>query len=102
MTYLLDAYSWCTKTDRDLEITPEFAEGLSAFLRPGTEEFELTRQLSLNPEHLLGRRLEAIVLAVLGQLRAKANWHRISREWIYGDPPATELGRQEAAFFQRP
>ncbi|SKT33330.1 putative ATP-binding protein [Mycobacteroides abscessus subsp. abscessus] len=20
------------------------------------------------------------------------NWHRIAREWIYGEPPATELG----------
>jgi hypothetical protein len=32
-------------------------------------------------------------------MRARANWHRIAREWIYGDPPVTELGRQEAAFY---
>jgi hypothetical protein len=38
---------------------------------------------------------------VLGQLHARANWHRIAREWMYGDPPATELGRQEAAFYAR-
>jgi hypothetical protein len=31
-------------------------------------------------------------------LRATANWHRIAREWIYGDEPATELGRQEVSF----
>ena len=31
-------------------------------------------------------------------LRATANWHSIAREWIYGDEPATELGRQEATF----
>jgi hypothetical protein len=39
-----------------------------------------------------------MVLAVLGQLQVSANWHRIAREWIYGDPPGTELGRQEADF----
>jgi hypothetical protein len=36
---------------------------------------------------------------VLGQLEATANWHRIAREFLYGDPPQTELGRQEAEFF---
>jgi hypothetical protein len=40
-----------------------------------------------------------LTLAVMSQLRAVGNWHRIAREWIYGDPPETELGRQEAAFY---
>jgi hypothetical protein len=53
----------------------------------------------MDPEHLLGRRLEVLVLAVLGQLRASANWYRIAREWSYGEDPLTELGRQEAEFF---
>jgi hypothetical protein len=52
----------------------------------------------MNPEHLLGRRLEVQVLAVLGQLSSSANWYRIAREWEYGEPPQTELGRQEAEF----
>ena len=30
---------------------------------------------------------------------ARHNWHRIAREWIYGDDPVTELGREEAAFY---
>jgi uncharacterized membrane protein YdjX (TVP38/TMEM64 family) len=29
---------------------------------------------------------------------ARGNWHRVAREWMYGDEPVTELGRQEAAF----
>jgi hypothetical protein len=40
-----------------------------------------------------------LTLAVISQLRATANWHRIAREWIYGDEPQTELGRQEAGFY---
>lgn len=35
---------------------------------------------------------------MLGQLRASNNWNAIAREWIYGDEPVTELGRQEAAW----
>ena len=35
----------------------------------------------------------------MSQLRATGNWHRIAREWIFGDPPVTDLGRAEAAFY---
>ncbi|MHB8531469.1 MAG: AarF/ABC1/UbiB kinase family protein, partial [Solirubrobacteraceae bacterium] len=48
---------------------------------------------------LFGRRMEMLTLAVLSQLRAKGNWYRVAREWIYGDAPVTELGRQEAEFY---
>ena len=46
--------------------------------------------------------LVALTLAVLAQLRARANWHRIAREWMYGDEPVTELGRAEARFYGTP
>ena len=38
-------------------------------------------------------------LAVLSQLGARANWHRVAREWMYGDAPVTELGAAEAEFY---
>jgi hypothetical protein len=45
--------------------------------------------------------MEMLTLAVLSQLHASANWHRIAREWMYGDAPVTELGLQEAEFYGR-
>jgi hypothetical protein len=54
----------------------------------------------MRAEHLFGRRMEMLTLAVLSQLRARANWHRIAREWMYGDEPQTELGRLEADFYR--
>ena len=48
----------------------------------------------------MGRRMAVGVLAVLGRLRAKRNWHRIMREWVYAEPPATELGKEEWAYFE--
>jgi hypothetical protein len=45
--------------------------------------------------------MEVLCLAVLSQLHATNNFHSIAREWFYGDPPATALGEEEAAFYDR-
>jgi hypothetical protein len=57
------------------------------------------RHETLPADHVFGRRVEMLTLAVLSQLRTRANFHRIAREWMYGDPPVTELGCQEAEFY---
>ena len=46
----------------------------------------------------IDREAAARIQAVLGQLEAAANWHRIAREWMYEEEPATELGRAEAEY----
>jgi hypothetical protein len=68
---------------------------------PRSSHFGQMRHETLPPDHLFGRRVEMLTLAVLSQLRATGNWHRIAREWMYGDPPQTKLGRAEAAFYGR-
>ena len=87
--------------DREIEITPErVMKMIEATSDPRSEYYSLMRRESVPAEELMGRRMETGVLAVLAQLRAKRNWHRISREWIYADPPSTELGEQEWAYFE--
>jgi hypothetical protein len=66
---------------------------------PRSKYFGSMRHETLPPDHLFGRRLEMLTFAVMAQLRAGGNWHRIAREWVYGDEPETELGREEAAFY---
>jgi predicted unusual protein kinase regulating ubiquinone biosynthesis (AarF/ABC1/UbiB family) len=66
---------------------------------PRSEHWPLMRRATMPPERMLATRMEALTLGVLGQLEARANWHRIAREWLYGEPPASELGEQEAGFF---
>jgi hypothetical protein len=66
---------------------------------PRSEHFGQMRHETLPADHIFGRRVEMLTLAVLGQLRAKANWHRIAREWMYADDPVTQLGEQEARFY---
>ena len=94
------AASWWYTIDQQVELTPETAtQVLIDMSDPRSEYFGQLRHESAPPDHLFGRRMEVLTLAVLAQLRARGNFHRIAREWFYDDPPATELGRQEAEFF---
>jgi predicted unusual protein kinase regulating ubiquinone biosynthesis (AarF/ABC1/UbiB family) len=87
--------------DREIEITPRrVMKIIESTNDPRSEYFDLMRRESLPADELMGRRMEIGVVAVLGQLGAKRNWHRIARESIYADPPATELGEQEWEYFE--
>ncbi|MGH2914246.1 MAG: ABC1 kinase family protein [Solirubrobacteraceae bacterium] len=93
------ATSWYT-ADREIELTPEYAtQVLIDMSDPRSEYFGYLRHESAPPDHIFGRRMEVLCLAVIAQLHARGNFHRIAREWFYGDPPATPLGEQEAEFY---
>ncbi len=95
------ATSWYT-CDREIELTPEYAtQVLIDMSDPRSEYFSYLRHESAPPDHIFGRRMEVLTLAVISQLHARGNFHRIAREWFYSDAPSTELGRQEAEFYGR-
>ena len=98
MAYVKDGIFWYTE-DREIKLTPELVSKVAIETSdPRSKHFRAMRHQEIVPEHLFGRRLELLTLAVLGQLETTANWNRIAREWIYGDDPVTELGRQEADY----
>jgi predicted unusual protein kinase regulating ubiquinone biosynthesis (AarF/ABC1/UbiB family) len=100
MAYVLEGVWWYTTADEELLLTPEtVAKAALETSDPRSSHFRTMRHQDINPEHLFGRRLELLTLAVLGQLGAANSWHRIAREWLYGDEPVTQLGRQEGEFF---
>jgi predicted unusual protein kinase regulating ubiquinone biosynthesis (AarF/ABC1/UbiB family) len=87
--------------DAEIEIDPpRVMKIIESIHDPRSEYFGLMRRESLPADELMGRRMEIGVVAVLAQLRAKRNWHRIMREWVYADPPSTELGEQEWEYFE--
>src|ERR687889_1385863 len=101
LSQFLDA-TWWYLTDEEIELRPEIATQVMIDMSdPRSEHFGQMRHETLPADHIFGRRVEMLTLAVLGQLRARANWHRIAREWIYDDDPVTELGREEAEFYAR-
>jgi predicted unusual protein kinase regulating ubiquinone biosynthesis (AarF/ABC1/UbiB family) len=99
LSQFLDA-TWWYLTDEEIQLGPEVATQVMIDMSdPRSEHFGQMRHETLPADHIFGRRVEMLTLAVLGQLRARANWHRIAREWIYDDEPVTELGRAEASFY---
>jgi predicted unusual protein kinase regulating ubiquinone biosynthesis (AarF/ABC1/UbiB family) len=95
-----DATWWYTTADETVELTPAIAtQVMIESSDPRSSYFREMRHQDMRPEHLFGRRMEMLTLAALSQLGARANWHRIAREWIYGEDPVTELGWEEAEFY---
>jgi predicted unusual protein kinase regulating ubiquinone biosynthesis (AarF/ABC1/UbiB family) len=87
--------------DRDVTIDSEYVMNvMTAVTDPRSEFYALMRRENLPANELMGRRMEFGVLAVLGQLNATRNWLRIGSEWWFADEPATELGREEWAYFE--
>ncbi|HEY2140855.1 MAG TPA: AarF/ABC1/UbiB kinase family protein [Solirubrobacteraceae bacterium] len=102
LDFIRDAIWWYTTADETVELTPEIAtQVMIESSDPRSTHFREMRHQDMRPEHLFGRRMEMLTLAVLSQLHAHANWHRIAREWMYGDEPVTELGAEEAEFYRR-
>jgi predicted unusual protein kinase regulating ubiquinone biosynthesis (AarF/ABC1/UbiB family) len=89
--------------DRELTVDPDYVAAIIASLidpRAMEGSLRLVRQLRVPREEIWMRRVEVSVLAVLGQLRATRNWHRIMLETLGGEP-STELGRADAEFWER-
>jgi predicted unusual protein kinase regulating ubiquinone biosynthesis (AarF/ABC1/UbiB family) len=101
LAHFRDVTDWYID-DRAVTIDKRYAgRVLIDFGDPRSEHWELMKRETMPPQAMLARRMEALTLGVLGQLEATANWHRIAREWLFGDPPSTELGELEEGFHVR-
>jgi predicted unusual protein kinase regulating ubiquinone biosynthesis (AarF/ABC1/UbiB family) len=101
MEFVVSVVGWYTR-DEVIELTPEMAtQVMMESSDPRSPHFRAMRHQDMPADHLFGRRMEVLTMAVIAQLRARNNWHRIAREWIYGEPPVTALGREEAEFYAR-
>jgi ABC1 atypical kinase-like domain len=100
LAQFLDA-TWWYVLDEEIELTPEMATQVMIDMAdPRSSHFGQMRHESLPADHIFGRRVEMLTLAVMAQLGATGNWHRVAREWMYGDDPVTELGEAEGAFYE--
>jgi predicted unusual protein kinase regulating ubiquinone biosynthesis (AarF/ABC1/UbiB family) len=99
--HLHDVTRWYIE-DRELTVDRALvSQVLIDFGDPRSRHWQLMRRETMPPQAMLARRMEALTLGVLGQLEATANWHRIAREWLFGDAPSTELGELERPFHER-
>jgi predicted unusual protein kinase regulating ubiquinone biosynthesis (AarF/ABC1/UbiB family) len=100
MEHVLAVGGWYLE-DREYQVSPRrVMKVIESTSDPRSEYFDLLRRESFPAEELMGQRMQTGVLAVLGQLCAERNWYRIMREWVYGDPPCSELGEEEWSYFE--
>jgi predicted unusual protein kinase regulating ubiquinone biosynthesis (AarF/ABC1/UbiB family) len=82
-------------------ITPEYAsETVRRFFDYGGEHAQILKAANVPPTFVIIQRINLGLYAIFGQLRATANWRRISEEiWPFVDgPPTTEMGHRAAAW----
>jgi predicted unusual protein kinase regulating ubiquinone biosynthesis (AarF/ABC1/UbiB family) len=94
--------AWYAK-DAPFTITPRYVSRLMVDAGdPRSEYWELMKNETVPADSLLSNRMQGMTLAVIGQLNATANWHRVMSEWICGAVPSSPLGLAEAEFFGAP
>jgi predicted unusual protein kinase regulating ubiquinone biosynthesis (AarF/ABC1/UbiB family) len=99
LDHFRDVASWYVD-DRELTVDRALvSQALVDSGDPRSIHWELMKRGRVPPQAMFARRMEGLVLGVLGQLGATANWHRIVRELMFGDPPSTPLGELEADHF---
>jgi predicted unusual protein kinase regulating ubiquinone biosynthesis (AarF/ABC1/UbiB family) len=102
LAHFRDVTSWYVD-DREVTIDRELVtQVLIDSGDPRSPHWELMKRGTVPPDAMFARRMEGLVVGVLGHLGVTANWHRIAREWLFGDPPSTPLGELEADYFGRP
>ena len=94
------ASSWMLG-DSFTRLTPDIVRAsIEVAGSPRSPFFEQMRRQTLPPQSLLLRRMEGLLFAILGELRAGADWTAITDEQLRGAAPGTPLGVQDAAFWQ--
>jgi predicted unusual protein kinase regulating ubiquinone biosynthesis (AarF/ABC1/UbiB family) len=99
LAYVHSLHDWHAD-DRPFSFTGSYVTDLMLRSTPGSPNWNLEKHLTMPPDSYVSRRLETLVIGVMGQLEATANWHRIMGEWLDSGAPSTPLGEQEAAFFE--
>ncbi|HEX9824230.1 MAG TPA: AarF/UbiB family protein, partial [Actinomycetota bacterium] len=83
--------------DRDYEFTRDYiAERTASMIDPRHPWWHFVRRLNLPPWAVHVYRLEIGLFAVMAQLGARGNWHRVTMELCGERQPETDLGRAEA------
>jgi predicted unusual protein kinase regulating ubiquinone biosynthesis (AarF/ABC1/UbiB family) len=87
--------------DREMQVTPEYAsETVRRMFDLGGPYAHVAKVSNLPPAFVITQRINLGLTAILGQLRANANWRRIAEElWPFaGGAPSTPMGEAEAAW----
>lgn len=92
----------CWRSDRDFTFTREYNAKSFAMIFSPRGQFEgLQKRLNMPRHFVFVNRIQWGVMSILATLGASGNWHRIHREYLYGEAPSTEVGEAIAAWRER-
>ena len=81
-------------------ITPAYVSDLmERASSPRSEYLDDLRRMSLPPQALLIRRMEGLVFSTLGELRARADWAALGREYHAGAAPRRRWASSTPSFW---
>ena len=89
--------------DRPLTFTPDYASETVRHMFDASSPYaHVAKSANVPPAFVITQRINLGLHAVLGRLRARANWRRIAFElWPFTDgPPSTPMGETEAAWLE--
>jgi len=85
--------------DREFAFSREYiASTFRQVFAPDGEFAGMSKQLNMPGDFVFVNRIQWGVFSILGQLAARANYHRIHREYLFDEPPATPMGELDHAF----
>jgi len=89
--------------DCEIAFTPEYASETVRQMFDATNPYaHVAKSSNVPPAFVISQRINLGLHAVLGRLRARANWRRIANEiWPFvNGPPSTRLGEAEAEWLE--
>lgn len=85
------------RIDREFTFTREYnAESFRMIFKPEGRFEGMQKELNMPGDFVFVNRIQWGVISILGTLGATGNWHRIQREFLYGDEPSTDLAHEIA------
>ena len=90
------------EAEGEFEFSREYnAKSFKMVFAPDGPYAGMSRQMNMPRDFVFVNRIQWGVWSILAQLGARANWRKIHREFLYGEPPSTELGRVDAEWRAR-
>ena len=85
--------------DKEFVFSREYiASTFRQVFSPDGEFDGMSKQLNMPGHFVFVNRIQWGVFSILGQLASRANYHRIHREYLFGEPPTTPLGELDHAY----
>ena len=88
--------------DREFSFSREYiAASFKQVFAPEGRFSGMQKRLTMPGDFVFVNRIQWGVFSILGHLGAQGNFHRIHREYLWGDPPATPIGEEDRAYWTR-